>query len=291
MRIVDSCAECLLQKQISRTSNQEDKQHVSLYLSRVEKLLQNREENDSAPYLVSVFNDLFEEYFGAVPSYADVKKEYNDLVLSMESDIEKKIQQESNTLKDCLLRALLFSRIGNYIDFGAMNHVDSDTFLSLFDSITPEQMDLDSFESFYNECSAAKTFLLIADNCGEIVLDKLFIRFLKKCFPDLSVSVMVRGKEVLNDATVEDALYVGIQQEADIVSNGTSVAGTIYELITPEAQKAMDNTDVILSKGQGNYESLAGHGRHIYYSLLCKCDLFTTRFGVPLLSGVFVSEP
>ena len=106
----------------------------------------------------------------------------------------------------------------------------------------------------------------------------------------MKFTVLVRGREVLNDVTYEDAVYAGIDKIADIIGNGEAIAGTIYETLPPEAKHAVDTADVILSKGQANYESLSRQGRHIYYSLLCKCDLFTSRFSVPLFTGIFISD-
>ena len=130
----------------------------------------------------------------------------------------------------------------------------------------------------------------MADNCGEIVLDKLFLEQLLKEFPNLKTTVLVRGKEILNDATPEDTAYTGMDELAEIVTNGSSLAGIVYEQLPEDAKGAIDRADVILSKGQGNYETLSGQGRHIFYSLLCKCDQFTQRFQVPLLTGIFVEE-
>jgi uncharacterized protein with ATP-grasp and redox domains len=132
--------------------------------------------------------------------------------------------------------------------------------------------------------------LLLADNCGEIVLDKLFFEQLGQRYPQMKLSVMVRGGEVLNDATVEDALYAGIDSVAEIISSSVAVSGTVYDMISDEAKHALDNADVILSKGQGNYEALSGQGRHVFYSFLCKCERFTNRFNVPSLTGMFVEE-
>ena len=145
------------------------------------------------------------------------------------------------------------------------------------------------------KCGAPMRFdpgsgLFVCDNCGEIVLDRLMLEQLKKRFPWLSVKALVRGGEVLNDATAEDAVYAGLDQVAQIVSNGEAVAGTIYEMMPEEAKKALDEADVILAKGQGNYESLSGQGRHVFYEFLCKCDLFTSRFHVPKLTGMFIEE-
>jgi uncharacterized protein with ATP-grasp and redox domains len=101
---------------------------------------------------------------------------------------------------------------------------------------------------------------------------------------------MVRGGEALNDVTAEDAEYVHIDRIAHIVSNGKPVSGTVYELLSEEAKSYIDNADIIFAKGQGNYESLCMQGRHVFYSFLCKCDLFTGRFGVPRLTGMLVEE-
>ncbi len=280
MRIGQSCADCLYDKQLHLTDNKE-------YLAEIRNIIDNRREEDTSPYLVYRFNQVYEKYFGRTPSYAGIRKKYNDLVLSMEEEIRGKIERSDNPLET----ALAYARIGNYIDFGAMNDVDEATFLSLFDNASIGKRDRKAVDSFLLQLSSASTFLLISDNCGEIVLDRLFLEQVKKRFSGLELYVLVRGGEALNDATIEDAEYAGIGRVAAIVSNGNSAAGTIYEMLSGEAREILDRADVILSKGQGNYESLCDQGRHIFYSLLCKCDLFTERFQVPKLTGIFVEEP
>ena len=279
MRVNSFCAACLMDKQL----------HISddpAYLAEVRQIIDTRKDEDTAPYLVYLFNQAYERRFGKAEPYKAVKRTYNDIVLSMESEIRKKIESSS----DPLATSIAYARIGNYIDFGAMNHVDSDTFLALLGDAGLRERDLETYEAFVLQCRKASRFLLIADNCGEIVLDKLFLEQLHSAFPEMALSVMVRGAEVLNDVTLEDARYAGIDRLASLISNGSSVAGTIYAMLPQEAKDAIDSADVILAKGQGNYESLCGQGRHMFYSLLCKCRLFTDRFGVPELTGVFVEE-
>ena len=186
--------------------------------------------------------------------------------------------------------SLLYARIENYIDFGAMDSVDEQTFLALFDDARPSEADLPVMASFFRRCAGAKRFLLIADNSGEIVLDKLFLEQLKKRIPGLDVAVMVRGAEVLNDVTAEDAEYTGLSGMAEIVSNGAPIAGTIYSMLPAEARAALDGADVILAKGQGNYETLSPLGKNVFYSLLCKCDVFVDKFRVPRFTGLFLEE-
>jgi len=279
MRITESCAECLYDKQKHLTENEK-------YLAEIRNLLETRGNDDTSPYMVYLFGKVYEKYFGQPASYKDIKKKYNDFVLSMEDAIRNKIECSD----DAIAMALMYARIGNYIDFGAMNNVDEKTFLSLFDDARLQESDKEVMKSFIHQCENAHNFLLITDNCGEIVLDKLFLEQLHKRFPTLKVNVLVRGGEVLNDATEEDAAYIGIDKVAKVISNGLPIAGTIYELLPEHAKTAMNQADVILAKGQGNYESLSGQGRHIFYSFLCKCELFTSRFHVPKFTGIFMEE-
>lgn len=279
MRINENCAGCLYDKQKQVTDD-------PAYLDEVRAIIENRREEDTSPYLVYLFGQAYERRYGKRASYKDIKSRFNDLVLSMEDGIRNLIEAD----EDPLTAAMVYARIGNYIDYGAMDHVDEETFLSLFQNVEVRDQDRAAMASMTRQCAEAEHFLLIADNCGEIVLDKLFLEQLKKNFPHLKITVLVRGGEVLNDATEEDALYAGVQQVAGIVSNGTTVAGTVYEMISEEARHLLDTADVILAKGQGNYESLCRQGRHIFYSFLCKCDLFTGRFQVPKLTGILVEE-
>ena len=279
MRINEHCAECLWNRQKKLTDNRD-------YLYEIRQIIDSRRENDCSPYIIYLFNQVYERYFGKRPSYYEEKKTYNDLLLSMEDVFRKRIENSDDPLKT----AFIYSRLGNYIDFGAFSNVNKDEFLSLFDNAQLPENDLSVYNSFLDQCRLGNRFLLIADNCGEIVLDKLFLERLKLSYPALEISVMVRGGEALNDVTAEDAEYVHIDRIAHIVSNGKPVSGTVYKLLSEEAKSYIDNADIIFAKGQGNYESLAGQGLHIFYSFLCKCDLFTTKFNVPRFTGIFIEE-
>ena len=279
MRISESCASCLYERQKNKTNNEE-------YLSEIRNLLDNRRETDTSPYMVYLFNKVHVKYFGEGADYKDIKKEYNDLVLGMEDSLRGEIEKS----EDPLAKALIMARVGNYIDFGAMNHVDQDEFLSLFHDTEMRDGDRITYDSFLEACEKGKTFLLVCDNCGEIVLDKLLLEQIAKRFPQLRMKALVRGGEVLNDATKEDAAYVGLDNVAEIISNGEPIAGTVYDMMPEEAKMALDEADVILAKGQGNYETMSDQGRHVFYEFLCKCDLFTSRFNAPRLTGMFMEE-
>ncbi|MCR5794324.1 MAG: ARMT1-like domain-containing protein [Solobacterium sp.] len=279
MRVIESCAECLYGKQRNISDDPD-------FLSEIKEIIDSRKEGDTAPYLIWKFSAVQEKYLGKRQPFREIKKRYNDLVLSMEEGIRQKIESSP----DPLHTALLYARAGNYIDFGAMDTVDEEEFFSLLDEASSADRDQETYGSFLKQCETADRFLLITDNCGEIVLDRLFLEQLKKRFPGMELTVLVRGKEVLNDATREDAVYTGLEQIAEIIDNGEAIAGTIFEYLPDHAKKAIGEADVILSKGQANYESLCRQGWHIFYSFLCKCELFTDRFNVPRLTGIFIEE-
>lgn len=286
MRLNSMCIRCLVDKQEAGIAKFKDEEKNTAYMKEIAKIIGESDDEASSAYLVYLFNQVYRRYFGEVKDYSEIKKEYNSYVLAMEDEL----YQEIGEAKDPLAQSIVYARIGNYIDFGAMQHVEKAEFLELFQEKEKNLLDQSVYEDFLKDCQKGKNFLLLADNCGEIVLDKLFLRELKKRFPHLILSVMVRGEEVLNDVTIKDAEETGICTVAKVVSNGNGVGGTVVDMLSEEARQVLDQADVMLAKGQANFETLHGCGRNIYYSFLCKCDWFSGRFGVEKYTGMFLRE-
>ena len=118
MRVIESCAECLYDKQCHLSKD-------PAYLSEIRDIIRNRGEEDSAPYLVYLFGRVYEKHFGRRKPYAEIKKKYDDLVLTREAAIRRKIEVSAHPLQT----ALGYARAGNYIDFGAMNVVEDEEFI------------------------------------------------------------------------------------------------------------------------------------------------------------------
>ena len=286
MRLNSMCIRCLVDKQEAGIAKFKDEEKNTAYMKEIAKIIGESDDEASSAYLVYLFNQVYRRYFGEVKDYSEIKKEYNSYVLAMEDEM----YQEIGEAKDPLAQSIVYARIGNYIDFGAMQHVEKAEFLELFQEKEKNLLDQSVYEDFLKDCQKGKNFLLLADNCGEIVLDKLFLRELKKRFPHLILSVMVRGEEVLNDVTIKDAEETGICTVAKVVSNGNGVGGTMVDMLSEEARQVLDQADVMLAKGQANFETLHGCGRNIYYSFLCKCDWVSGRFGVEKYTGMFLRE-
>lgn len=282
MKMVQDCVSCLLKKQLAIAENIQNPEKKKKFMETVEEILQKNLGNESAPYALYELDQLREAYDLGKAHFP--KEEYNAFALKLEDKIEKKIAKA----RDPLATALIYSRIGNYIDFGAMDKVNPDDFLKLMEDAQKTPLDDKIYEKFIKDCKKSKTFLLLCDNCGEIVLDKIFIKQLKKRFPHLQIYAMIRGAEVLNDATIDDAEQSGLVNEAVILENGGAIAGTEIRFLKNEAKACFDKAEVIVAKGQGNYESLAGTDKNIYYAFLCKCDHFAKLFGVERFTGMFI---
>lgn len=254
-------------------------------MREVMALLGSSRPEHNAPWMSALMTEIRERYYGKNESISKMKQEFNQLLLGMEPELVQEIRKSSDTLKE----AIRFARIGNYIDFSAVEHVTKEEFMGLFHN-EKDQLDEAEYRQLCQELSRASQLLYIMDNCGEIVLDKIVIQELKKRYPKLHITAMVRGEEAINDATVEDARLVGVMEEVPVLTNNSPIQGVIYHKLTEEGKHALDRADIILAKGQGNFESLYGCGRNIYYLFLCKCEMFSKRFGVGRFHGMFINE-
>lgn len=285
MRLYASCICCLLNKQEQKLRNCRDEKKKTKYMKELLRLAGNSGDEASAPWLAAQIMKVHEKYFGKSGSYADVKKEFNQLVMSMEEELKQRVLSQPDPLKT----ALLYARVGNYIDFSALEQVEKEEFLSLFER-EKDVLDEKEYMSFSGEMQKAENVVYLLDNCGEIVLDKLVIQILKKRFPRANITAIVRGSEVINDATMEDAVMTGLTNVTEVIGNGDDVAGTILSRVSAEAREKIEKADVIIAKGQGNFESLYGCGKNVYYLFLCKCDWFMRKFHADRFQGMFVNE-
>lgn len=285
MKFYAACMSCLIAGQERKLRDFPDEDLKAEYIKELMRLVGNSDEKASAPWLASQIGKIYERYFGCAEDYAPLKKEYNWLVMNMEEELERKIRMSEEPLRT----AMRYARVGNYIDFSAVEHVEKEEFFSLFER-EHDEVDEQEYQQFSDELKQAKEVVYLLDNCGEIVLDKLVIRLLKEMYPQVNVTAVVRGAEVLNDATMEDAVFTGLTEETEVIGNGDDTAGTILFRISEEAKKKIESADVIVAKGQGNFESLQGCGLNIYYLFLCKCDWFMRKFQVERYHGMFVND-
>jgi len=202
---------------------------------------------------------------GCEDPFLHKKKESNSQAL----DILPKLRSEIKGTENEFDAATRFAIAGNIIDYGAFESFDIEAMLG---QCREAELVVDHLEHFRKALESLKkgsSILYLTDNCGEIVFDTLLIDFLHR--RGLSLTVATRGGPIINDALVEDAYYAGLDRYATIISNGTRLPGTVLSECSPEFLVKYKNADLVISKGQGNFESLSEVDKDIYFLLTIKC--------------------
>ncbi len=276
----------MLGKHLNKYPSDTPEDKIKAYQDEIISLVENNKDL-SAPEMAAEIEKIYWNYFKEKENFTEDKKYFNDLMLSLEAEIIKSVEDAD----DPLLRAVQYAMIGNFIDFGAMKNVDADKLREFLDDAYKTEVDKDVLESLRKEISAAKRMVYFADNCGEIVADKVLMRTIHKLNPHIHITAIVRGGPVFNDATMDDAMQVRLSDVADeVIGNGTDIPGTVLNKVSDETVNAVNNAELFISKGQGNYESLSDTGLNIYYIFMCKCSRFVDKFKKPLYSGVLTKE-
>ena len=286
MRTGKYCKECLLRSEERKVEQEQNWEKKQLFLDQVRAALRDEDLELSPPEYLAEFTELYERHFGAQTAVDPLKRHFNELMLKKEPEIRKRIEAS----EDPVATAIQAAQAGNYIDYIALGEIDGDQLEQLLFQNREKGLKPEVYDSFKADLSSAKNLVYITDNCGEIVVDKVLIQELKKFYPQVDVTVIVRGAGVANDASMEDAVQVGLSDEARVIGNGTRIAGTSLNRISREAKEIIGRADVIIAKGQGNYETLSGCGLNVYYLFLCKCDYFVKRFEAEYLQHMFIKD-
>ena len=285
-RLTSACISCLTKGHIDKYPEGTTEEQQITYKQRILQILGTRDRNCHPIPVVNKMDKLRVEMFGQNIDYTDIKQYFNEYVMKKQDRIEAEVADAD----DMLMRALQYSMTGNYIDFGAMESVSEDKFEELLSNAKNICLDQSEYLNLKKDLESAKSLVFLHDNCGEIVFDHVLIKTLKKCYSNLQITSMVRGVPVLNDATIDDAKQIGLTDTVEVVGNGSTIAGTCLEDLSKEALEVVQNADVIISKGQGNFETLYGCNLNVYYLFMCKCTLFANRFHKNLFEGMLIND-
>jgi damage-control phosphatase, subfamily I len=164
---------------------------------------------------------------------------------------------------------------GNVIDFGVKSNLEESELFETIQECLAEQNTSMQLNDFIEEVNKAEDILFLADNAGEIVFDRLLIERL----PVEKITVAVKGYPVINDATMEDAIRAGLPQIVDVIDNGSDAPGTILESCSQSFRNRFEKADMIIAKGQGNYESLSNIDKNVFFMLKAKCPVIASDIG------------
>ena len=276
MKAAADCIECMF-RQALNTARQvtDDKELQAAVLS---KLRENPFDLNQTPAAFSqpVYAAV-SEILGVDDPYSQEKKDTNEAAMELIPTIREIIALSDDPLDGALHAAVA----GNIIDLGIGSTFDLATDI---ESIMKQDFAINHIADLRKELESAKTVLYLGDNAGEIVLDTLLIQNFVEA--GKHVTFTVKSGPIINDATMEDAVFAGIPDLAKVIETGSNDIGVNWDNVSEEFLDAFSNADIIISKGHGNFETCVGREENLFFLLKTKCQLVANELNVPLGSIV-----
>jgi len=214
---------------------------------------------------------------GVPDPYRAIKDRMNRMALDLVPALRARIAAHPDP-REAAVRVAIG---GNLLDVGAKTQIAAEDLPAHLETIWHQPLRGD-LEGLFREADRAHSILYLADNAGEIVFDKLLIEQL----PAEKITLFVRGRPVLNDATAADAEFAGLPGLVPVLGNGSDAPGTILNDCSAEFRGGFARADLIIAKGQGNYETLSEVDKNVYFLFTVKCPLVASRIGEPVGSLV-----
>lgn len=286
MKIQEECIPCIVNQaiKVANMVGLEDKnellRNVFAYLSQVNF------KTSSTPELIGEIFTILKQVTGNEDPYKETREHYNRMFLEQLPNLE----QEMSAAEDPFLEAIRYAIIGNIIDFNPIHNLLLSDIDATFLRLKEAPLEINDSYLLMQEIMNSSTILYLGDNCGEICLDKILIKKIKEQNPSCHVFFATRGEAVVNDSLEEDAYFVGIEDYATIVSNGDSSLGTVLERTSKRFQEIYQNADIVIAKGQANYECLSNEDKNIYFLLMTKCSVIAKDIGVPEMKMICLNN-
>ena len=275
MKLNLDCVPCFQRQalQAVRFISDDEELHEKVLREVTKKLLES-DWNLSPPELAHEVHRIVRSVAKEKDPYKKVKKKSNDLVLTMYPALKSKVEKSADPLRTAIRLAIAV----NIIDFGPLQEFNLEKTIK---EVLKKKFAIDDYEKLKENLKDAKTLLFFTDNAGEIGFDKLLVETFLKARRFEKISFVVKGGPIINDATLEDAAYVGLCDLPNVeflnLSNGE--AGTGPERTSREVQRWIRNYDLVISKGQGNYEGLS-ENNGLFFLLMAKCPVIASDLGV-----------
>ena len=281
MKTYLDCIPCFFKQALeaSRIAGADQKTQKKVF-DKLSGILSDISLTSSPPEIGRVIYGLVNEITSKKDPYRKIKDKSNKLALKLYDRLKEKVFRSD----DRLLTAVKLAISGNIIDYGVKNSLDVDKELNKIlqeerKTLKKENERFFNFSHFKQVLSKAEGILYLADNAGETVFDRILIEEIKRSDKDKKVIYAVKEKPVINDALVEDAYKCGIDKIAKIISCGSDAPGTVLSLCSKYFLKVYKQSDMIISKGQGNFEALSQQKRPIFFLFMAKCSVVAKDVG------------
>ena len=269
MKTYLDCYPCLLRQALSaarRAGASENQQH-SILLNTM-KELSAFPSDSTPPQLAYRIHQQVQQLTNNIDPYREDKEQATQQALALYPSLKKKVSEASDPLE----MAVRIAIAGNIIDLGVAESYDLDATLQ---RVLTQPFAINDLVSLRSALARNNTILYLADNAGETVFDRVLIETL-----ELPVSYVVKAGPIINDATYEDAVAAGIDQVAEIIDNGSNAPGTLFDQCSELFHKRFVQADLIIAKGQANYESLSNSSAPIFFLLQAKCSVIARDLGI-----------
>lgn len=272
MKIYLDCIHCFVRQTLDAvrlfTDNEEIHEQV---LRKILSETSTMDFHQSPPAIAQGIHRMIREHLGEHDPYRRIKDRCNNSAMKLYPELKMRIEQASDPFE----MAVRYAIAGNIIDFGVQSEIDDAIIHDTLDRAVRAHIPANSLCEFRNAVELAADILYLGDNAGEIVFDRLLIEQL----PCEKVTYAVRGKPIINDATFVDAQFAGITNLVEVIDNGSDAPGTLLDDCSQEFRRRFEQADLIIAKGQGNYESLSGINKNILYVLMAKCPVIARDIG------------
>ena len=275
MKLNLDCIPCFLRQalQAVRFINDDEDLHQKV-LREVAKELLESNWNATPPELAHKVHRIVKRLTNESDPYKKAKRESNNSVLKMYPALKKHIEESDDPLRTAVRLAIA----GNIIDFGPLQDFNLEKTIK---EVLCRSFSIDDYEQLKEKILNAKTLLYFTDNAGEIVFDKLLVETILKIKKLEKIRFAVKGGPIINDATIEDAKYISLSDLPNVefleMSNGEP--GKWPDRNSQTVKKWIKKHDLVISKGQGNYEGLSEHNG-LFFLLIAKCPVIASDLGV-----------
>jgi uncharacterized protein with ATP-grasp and redox domains len=282
LKVEAECASCVLQRGWSETEKATTDPSVQFKTmsALVGLLIREFKPTAIAAYLGTERDRIVKTVTGNPDPYAKAKQISNQRAVEILPTARNMVLSESSA-ESRFRRACLCSMVGNIIEFDIPDHVFKFEDMGKLIREAEEDLAIDEIQKILKTAQKAKSILYLTDNAGEIALDTLLVQELKRL--GARVTVAVKSRPVLNDATMKDARYVGMHTVADdVITIGTDSVGLILEECSHEFLNFYNSADLVVAKGMGYAETLTEHAMTNPHALLLrtKCRPVANFFGI-----------
>jgi len=285
MKVEEECIPCILKMSLNglRSLDLEPYKLREIYHELVKSTMTENDIWDitSAELVERILIKLMDKT--AVPDpFSTIKEKANSQLLS----IYDQLKQHVLNCDDSILTAVKLSIVGNTIDVMFSGNPKNNFKKVLMASTKDVSLHIESYQKLSSQLKRSKSLLLLADNAGEAVMDKLLIETLKEKYP-MEIYYAVRNNPALNDITYEEALNIGFLEFAHVITNGIDgpLPGTVLSRCSQDFLDVLNSVDTIIVKGGGNFESLIGEPKlplNTFFLLMCKCEVHSRFFNKPV---------